>query len=255
MAIDRLSVELTRRCPKACWFCYNASSPAGATRWTTADLVALATDAAEHGVEVLSLGGGEPLLFDGWRDLLAATRGRLARSMTTSGLTLDHAAIDDLAALAIDKVHVSIHFPEDPAEVDRVLGQLRALEDAGVPAGCNLLVRSDALDAAAQAAARLRDQLSPARIVYLPLRGVPGQTPTPHELARVAGGARFQSMTCLLGCARSPRFASIDWARRVAWCSYTTSRRPLAAPTFAAVEAALDGLPLTFCGPAAEEAA
>jgi hypothetical protein len=83
------------------------------------------------------------------------------------------------------------------------------------------------------------------RIVYLPLRIQ--DTPTPEEIARVAGGP-FQSMTCLAACGRSPRFASIAWDRTVAWCSYTKTRRPLGASTHAALSAALEDLGLEFCG-------
>jgi hypothetical protein len=54
-------------------------------------------------------------------------------------------------------------------------------------------------------------------------------------------------MTCLLGCAASPRFASLGWDRRVAWCSYTGSRRAIEVPTFAGLIRALDGLPLATC--------
>lgn len=72
------------------------------------------------------------------------------------------------------------------------------------------------------------------------------ETPTPNEVASVAGG-RFQSMTCLRSCGRSPRFASIDAERRAAWCSYTRSRRALAALTYGALVEALDGLDLAPC--------
>ena len=37
--IERLSVELTNRCGKGCAFCYNASRPAGETRWTPDEVV------------------------------------------------------------------------------------------------------------------------------------------------------------------------------------------------------------------------
>jgi hypothetical protein len=83
-------------------------------------------------------------------------------------------------------------------------------------------------------------------IVYLPMRG--SDTPSPAEVAAVAGGAKFQSMTCLTGCAASPRFCSVGWDRTAAWCSYTRTRAALAAPTFAALQAALSGLGLEFFG-------
>src|SRR4029079_14244776 len=49
--IERLSIELTNRCGKACWFCYNHSQPGGGTRWTPDELVAFAADCASHGVK------------------------------------------------------------------------------------------------------------------------------------------------------------------------------------------------------------
>jgi hypothetical protein len=85
-----------------------------------------------------------------------------------------------------------------------------------------------------------------------------GDTPSAAQVARVAGavpgdpGSRFQSMSCLAGCGRSPRFASIAADRTVAWCSYTRTRRPLRALTFGAVLEALDGLGLEPCGPVEE---
>src|SRR5882724_10092346 len=72
-------------------------------------------------------------------------------------------------------------------------------------------------------------------------------TPTPDEVGQVAGEG-FQSMSCLMACGRSPRFCSIGWDRTVAWCSYTTTRRPLVELTYRALTAALDGLGLQFCG-------
>lgn len=71
------------------------------------------------------------------------------------------------------------------------------------------------------------------RVVFLPSRGVPGETPTPEEVAWVATGQRskgppFMSMSCLRSCAKSERFVSIGADRTVAYCSYTVARRKLA---------------------------
>lgn len=62
-------------------------------------------------------------------------------------------------------------------------------------------------------------------------------------------------MTCLLGCARSPRFVSIGADQTVAWRSYPQSRRRLRAPTYAARVEALDRLPLLYCGDSASDPA
>jgi MoaA/NifB/PqqE/SkfB family radical SAM enzyme len=246
VTIERLSLELTRECSKGCSFCYNGSYPAGDTRWTVDEVVGLAVDCAGHGLRALSLGGGEPLQYPGLYDILCQLDGRLFRSVTTNGLPLDR-AFEALVAARPDKVHVSIHFPDRIAEVDRVIRQVTALHDAGVTSGVNLRVGRQQVGAATIAARRLADAgIGPERVMYLPLRG--GDTPTPEQMAAVAGGPRFQSVSCLLACGRSPRFVSLDWDRRAAWCSYTATRVALPSLDHAGLSAALVGLGLAFCG-------
>jgi hypothetical protein len=205
------------------------------------------TDCATHGIKAVSFGGGEPLQYDGLFDVLTRLRGTLFRSVTTNGLLLNDDALDRLAAAAPDKVHMSIHFPERDAEVVRVVRQVTELARRGLRSGINFLVSKTNLPAARRAAAAVRAAgIDNRRIVYLPMRG--RDTPTPAEVAAVAGGDRFQSMSCLGGCARSPRFCSVGWDRTVAWCSYTPTRAPLPDLTHASLTRALDGLGLQFCG-------
>jgi sulfatase maturation enzyme AslB (radical SAM superfamily) len=244
--IERLSIELGERCSKGCAFCYNGSHRDGDTSWTADALIELVVDCAAHGVKAFSFGGGEPLEMPEllW-PVLAALRGVAFRSLTTNGLPLDPAAIAALADAAIDKVHISIHNPHDAREVARVIAQVHALAAAGVRSGVNLLVRRSSLDAARAVAAELRaSHIDNRRIVYLPMRG--RDVPSAAEVAAVAAGP-FQSTTCLAACGESPRFASISAHRTIARCSYTIARRALAAPSHAAVIAALDGLGLVDC--------
>jgi molybdenum cofactor biosynthesis enzyme MoaA len=245
--LERISIEVTNRCAKACWFCYNHSQPEGDTAWTVEELEAFVRDCAAHGVKAVSFGGGEPLQFDGLFDLLARLRGVLFRSITSNGLLLTGPVLEKLMEAAPDKVHISIHFPEREAEVQRVIRQVHELAERGVRSGVNFLVARSNLGAAAQAAEVVRAAgIGNDRIVYLPMRG--RDTPTPAEVARVAGGGPFQSMTCLPGCGKSPRFCSVSWDRQVAWCSYTASRAPLPELTYRGLAATLPGLGLTFCG-------
>jgi len=247
MRLDRLSIELTNACQKGCAFCYNGSQPGGGSRWTVGELLSLIDNCAARGIKAVSFGGGEPLRFPGLCDLLHRTRGTVFRSLTTHGLQLE-AHLERLVAAAPDKVHISIHHPDRSAEVQRVSRQVRALHRRGVRAGVNLLVRKSGVDAARECTSTLRsDGIGLDRIVFLPMRG--RDTPTPRELAEVAGGRHFQSMTCLLACGPSPRFASIAWDRTVAWCSYTTRRRPLPSLDYDGLMGALDGLGLAPCSP------
>src|SRR5262249_60834265 len=96
----------------------------------------------------------------------------------------------------------------------------------GARGGVTFLVARGELAAARRAAAWVRDSgIANERIVYLPMRG--RDTPTPAEMATVAGGAAFQSMSCLMACGRSERFCSVGWDKRVAGCSYTVAPGPL----------------------------
>jgi hypothetical protein len=245
--LDRLSVELTNRCAKACWFCYNHSLPEGGTRWTPDELVAFLTDCAAHGVRAVSFGGGEPLQYDGVFAVLDRLRGVLFRSLTSNGLPLTGALLDRLVAARPDKVHLSIHFPERAGEVRRVIAQVHDLAGRGIRSGLNLLVARSNLEAARRAAEEVRRAgIGNDRVVYLPMRG--RDTPTPREVAAVAGDQPFQSMSCLSACGPSPRFCSVGWDRTVAWCSYTSTRAGLTDLTYDALTRALAGLGLECCG-------
>jgi hypothetical protein len=246
--VERVSIELTQRCKKACWFCYSKSHPKGGTEFRPEEVTAFARDLAAHGVRAVSFGGGEPVEYDGIFDILYDLRGVLFRSLTTNGLPLrDDRVVAALAAAAPDKVHISIHFPDRESEVRRVISQVAMLETRGIRSGVNLLVARSCLTAAREAVRHLDAAgIGPDRRVLLPMRGQ--DTPSAAEVARVAGGSAFQSMTCLTACGKSPRFCAVGWDKTVAWCSYTRERRPLDSLTHAGLTTALAKLGVTFCG-------
>src|SRR5215208_5298906 len=132
MPFELISIEVTNRCGKACWFCYNHSLPEGDTRWTPDELVSFATDCAGHGVKAVSFGGGEPLQYPALFEVLTRLRGVLFRSLTTNGLLLDGPALGRLFEAAPEKVHISIHFPDREDEVARVIRQAGELAGRGV---------------------------------------------------------------------------------------------------------------------------
>ncbi len=200
--IERLSIELTNRCAKACWFCYNHSHAGGNEHWTADELVPFIEDCVSHGTRAVSFGGGEPLEFSAVYEVLARLKAQVFRSLTTNGLLLDAGHRERLAAADPDKVHLSIHFPERPAEVRRVVRQVHELRELGLRTGVNLLVPKSKLEPARSAARQLKAAgIGNDSMVYLPMRGQ--DTPTPAEVAWVSDGEPFQSMTCLTGCARA----------------------------------------------------
>jgi molybdenum cofactor biosynthesis enzyme MoaA len=245
--LERISIELTNQCGKQCNFCYNHSHPQGATAWEVDELVDFVTDCAKSGTQAVSFGGGEPLEYSPLCELLARLQGVVFRSCTTNGLLLNADWIERLASVAPDKIHISIHFPDSQPEIDRVIAQVTDLQARGIRSGVNLLVARSHLTASQSAVQQLhRAGITNDRIVYLPMRGT--DTPTPQEMAKVAGSEKFQSMTCLLACGKSDRFCSIGWDKRVGWCSYTIARRSLPLLTAEGLRAALMDLPLIFCG-------
>lgn len=247
MTVERISIELTNQCSKKCSFCYNHSHPEGKTTWKSDELINFIQDCAITGTSSVSFGGGEPLEYSPLFTILKKLQGKIFRSVTTNGLLLKGELLEKLVSAAPDKVHISIHFPENISEVDRVIKQVRQLSLLGIKSGVNLLVCRSNLSAAFQAAQKLHDAgVENDRIVYLPMRGA--NTPTAKQIAQVAGNKPFQSMTCLQFCHASPRFCSIAWDKTVAWCSYTTARRPLKALNAQALEQALQDLSLVFCG-------
>ena len=244
--MERISIELTDYCFKGCSFCYNGSNAKGNRFWLEPELVSFVQDCAANGLKAVSFGGGEPLQHPDIFSILTKLQGKLFRSLTTNGLLLEQ-NLPQLVKAKPDKVHVSVHFPDDPVEVSRVIEQVHQLQSAGIKSGINLLVARSWLEAARQAASRIRESgIGNERIVYLPMRHA--DTPSPQEIAVVAGGANFQSMTCLAACRKSERFCSVAVDQTVAWCSYTSARRKLVALDFAGLMAALQDLDLTFCG-------
>lgn len=222
---ELVSIELSQRCQKGCHFCYNGSGPDRQNHWVATDVVRFVKDLARHGTQAVSLGGGEPLEYDALEEVFEQLRGVVFLSMTTNGLLLDE-QWSRVSRLSPNKVHVSIHFPHNEREVERVIRQVTHLRRMGIRAGVNLLVRADRVDAARVAAQQVRAAgIGNDAIVYLPMRG--SQTPSPTDIGDVAGSTNFQSMTCLMACGRSARFCSIDAEQRAAHCSYTTSRRAL----------------------------
>jgi hypothetical protein len=215
--------------------------------WTADEVVSFVFDCHRHGVRAVSFGGGEPLLHDGLFDILCRLRGVLFRSVTTNGLPLvDRQILDGLIEVQPDKVHLSLHRPNDLEEVRRVIDQVRELGVRGIRSGLNFLVARSTVDEAIEAAELIhRAGIGNDRITFLPMRG--HDTPSPEDIGKVAGGPKFQATSCLLTCGLSRRFCSIACDRTVSWCSYTSARRPIKSLTMDGLLAALKGMDVIPC--------
>jgi pyrroloquinoline quinone biosynthesis protein E len=115
--------ELTHRCPLACPYCSNPleldrrSDELDTATWTR-----VFGEAAALGVLQVHLSGGEPAAR---RDLIAlveaAVRAGLYTNLITSGIGLDAARLEALAAAGLDHVQLSVQDTEE-ATADRMAG-------------------------------------------------------------------------------------------------------------------------------------
>lgn len=245
-----VSIELTNYCTKGCDFCYATSTKAGQTMWEPDVLAGFVKDLAANGVEAVSFGGGEPLEYGGlWPFLNQIKDVPVFKSMTTNGLRLSPEVLLCLQG-KLNKLHISIHFPERPTEILRVLRQVKEAEAAGLRSGINMVLKGEDLEAEKAAVRQIKEAgIEPDRVVFLPLRGK-GKAPDMVKFRAVAEllGPKWQSTWCLLACKRSDRFVSVDWQGRVGWCSYTEAKTKMAEFTYAGMLEALRSKDLVYCG-------
>jgi len=142
-SLPALQVHPTRRCNLRCPHCYSDSGPDVAERLGEGLLLRVLADAAALGYRVVSVSGGEPLLYEPLpRVLRAAHPEGLATTVTSNGLLLDAARLErlaphlDLLALSLDGP------PESHGEMrgaagafEGLLRRLEGVRASGVPFG------------------------------------------------------------------------------------------------------------------------
>lgn len=244
--IELLSIDLSNYCSKQCPFCYNHSTREGNTLWQPQEVIAFASDCIRNGVKAVSLGGGEPFEYEGVFDVIDALYPQCYLSVTTNGLPLEKEdAWNNLLAHKPDKIHVTIHQPSNPDEVERVMKLVQRMAGIGIKPGVNLLVGTDKIDKAATVYQQLSQILTPDQIIFVPQRF--SNTPTSKQLAAVADGKPFQSPSCLLECRPPQNFCSVSWDKKAAPCSFAPCKEPLPSLDFAGLEASLKNVRWSRC--------
>ena len=89
----------------------------------------------------------------------------------------------------------------------------------------NVLWTPDKIESAKAVFQQMIQFLNPDQIILIPQRF--SNTPTPKELASVAGGKAFQSPSCLLKCARPTDLVSVSYDKKANSCSYASGKQPL----------------------------
>lgn len=245
--IEQISIDLSNYCSKGCSFCYNSSNRAGSTQWLPQEVIDFAKSCISHGVKAISLGGGEPLEYDGIFDVIAELYPLTYLTLTTNGLPLlEREVVRQLILNKPDKIHISLHNADDDVERARIIEQVELLKGISIKPGVNLLVRSSNVEHCKQAYKQFRNVLLPEQIILIPQRFI--ETPTTKQLGSISGGEYFQSPSCLLKCSRPKNFASISWDKRVNWCSYAKGKQPLETLDYFGMLKALELVSFVTCG-------
>ena len=244
--IELLSIDLSNYCSKQCEFCYNHSNKQGNTIWTTTEVISFANDCINNGIKSISLGGGEPFEYEGIFDIIDALQPKVYLSITTNGLPLETDAIWQLLSKhQPDKIHVTIHQPDDSAEVERVLNLLKRIGQTQIKPGVNLLVNKNKLQYCKVVYQKMRSILTPEQIILVPQRFK--NTPSAKDLVIVSGKEAFQSPSCLLQCKKPERFVSVSWDKKVNFCSYASGKQDLKTLDYNGLEKALKLVSFKSC--------
>jgi len=108
-----IDLMLTARCNFACRYCYFRSGQR-LTPDLSLDLALSAfEEAADMGVALVNLGGGEPLLYPHISELVSAIReaGMALAAFSTNGLLLHEKMIRDLLSAGLESIQVSVDSP------------------------------------------------------------------------------------------------------------------------------------------------
>ena len=238
--LKMVSIELTNRCSKNCPFCYNHSRSNGEIRWEPEEVIQFALDCHKHGVEAFSLGGGEPLEYDGLFNVIEGIKDELYVTITSNGLLLEHDSFfEEFSHHLPDKIHLSLHNPENQDELDRILSTIHKLEALPVKSGVNLLISSKNVTEATAAYRRLLSEgIGPDRIIVLPMKYQ--DMPSMEDLKKVISMGKFQAPGCLLGCRRPKEFCSVTWDKKAHPCSYSSDKVALETLDFEGLTRALE---------------
>ena len=243
---ELLSIDLSNYCTKRCSFCYNHSNPEGATMWKPSEVIGFASDCVKNGIKAVSLGGGEPFEYEGLFEIIDALYPITYLSVTSNGLPLlKRNVFEQLLVHGPDKIHLTIHNPDNQNEVIRVIEQVVELGKTKIKPGINLLVSSRSIAECQEVYAKLLEFLQPDQIILIPKRF--GETPTAKQMASIANGKPFQSPSCLLKCEIPSKFVSVSWDKKVNHCSYAGGKEPLRTLDYAGLVDALERVEFRCC--------
>ena len=149
--LDSVVWELTLRCCFRCAYCGSRAGEARENELTTAECLEVVRQLSELGCRRVNLLGGEVFLRPDWREITAALTGLgMKVCIITSGFILTGAILEELAALGIESVAVSLDGPEQVHDRSRQKGSyaraleaIAALTGKGIPTSVISALRAD----------------------------------------------------------------------------------------------------------------
>lgn len=138
-----LQIHPSLRCNLSCTHCYSGSGPLAQIGLDTATVCQVVSDAAAMGYQVVSVSGGEPLIYGGLDEVLAHAKSLgLRTTVTTNGFFTKQERLNrlrelvDVLAISLDgppKIHNQIR--GSPHAFKRLEAGLENLRQAGIPFG------------------------------------------------------------------------------------------------------------------------
>ncbi len=262
-----VSIALTRLCHKECAFCYASAGSGrdgGDSLWPYDDLITLIADLDKNGVFCITLGGGEPTLWQDpstsrtFYDLVDEIHHRFSVAVTFTSSGSAAVAYDRLPYIP---VRLSCH---EPGEVEGVLRSARQMRERARCVGINLLLWRTRLDECRLAVRRLVNA-GFHDILLLTLKNVGrgaahhSERVDPEELARWLRTldldfVRLAScdpvpamMSSDMGCGSGDWFLSISEQRVVKSCSFVDAGHPLHELSYEGLVRASLNLPRMTC--------
>jgi MoaA/NifB/PqqE/SkfB family radical SAM enzyme len=149
-----LQIHASRRCNLACAHCYSSSSPQELGSLSPELVAQVVRDASAIGVRVVSLSGGEPLLYGGLPAILATAKDVGSQvNLVSNGTLIRSARFDSVAdrltviALSLDGLrerHNAVR--RAPRQFDDVLQAAKHLRQSGKRFGIIHALTSESLD-------------------------------------------------------------------------------------------------------------
>jgi MoaA/NifB/PqqE/SkfB family radical SAM enzyme len=138
-----LQIHASLRCNLSCAHCYSSSGPLERTELDVATICKVISDAAEMGYRVVSMSGGEPLMYGGLDEVLGHAKSlNMFTTVTTNGFFSTRKRLDNLYKL-VDGMAISLDGPPDfhneirgsALAFERLEAGLVHMREAGIPFG------------------------------------------------------------------------------------------------------------------------